>query len=235
MDKIVRSNSNLLDKHYWSEHKGLSNLCNHLWKEYFHNDQLNKENQRHKGKSKPKNVFRNLLINLYVAWLEDEEKSVAVSMTKKSYKVNSRYNAIKISSKIIDMVHKLEKKQLIDTRQGSEQSGRVTRIRATTNLVKQFAAINFCILEDLEPAYTIKELVVLNKKDEDDKKQELEYYDTYQTEKMRAELKSYNKLINESHIDIPTLKQPVITRTFWNPKKQKYQRYQYKSHTSTSY
>ena len=224
MDKIVRSNSNLLDKHYWSEHKGLSNLCNHLWKEYFHNDQLNKENQRHKGKSKPKNVFRNLLINLYIVWLEDEEKSVAVSMTKNSYKVNSRYNAIKISSKIIDMVHKLEKKQLIDTRQGSEQSGRVTRIRATTNLMKQFAAINFCMLENLEPAYTIKELVVLNKKDEDDKKQELEYYDTYQTEKMRAELKSYNKLINESHIDIPTLKQPVITRTFWNPKKQKYQK-----------
>ena len=96
MDKIVRSNSNLLDKHYWSEHKGLSNLCNHLWKEYFHNDQLNKENQRHKGKSKPKNVFRNLLINLYVAWLEDEEKSVAVSMTKNNYKVNSRYIAISI-------------------------------------------------------------------------------------------------------------------------------------------
>ena len=161
MDKIVRNNSNLLDKHYWSEHKGLSLLCNHLWQEYFHNDQLNKENQRHKGKSKPKNVFRNLLINLYVAWLEDEEKSVAVSMTKNTYKVNSRYNAIKISSKIIDMVHKLEKKQLIDTRQGSEQSGRVTRIRATTSLMKQFAAINFCILEDLEPAYTIKELVVL--------------------------------------------------------------------------
>tara|TARA_B110000503_G_C7120132_1_gene402114 strand:- start:180 stop:1727 length:1548 start_codon:yes stop_codon:yes gene_type:complete len=210
MKDIDRENNNLLDAHLWTEHEGLCSLCNELWLEYFKHDQLNKTGGKVKALAEPKDMLRVVLINLYVAWKEDEERAVGLAMSPNEYRPTSRYSKLHINAKIINIVHKLEKKQLIDCHIGSENSKRTTRIRATSVLMGDFKGLHINPFTDIQPRFINSELVVLQKKLEDGSKQLLEYKDTDEIKRMRAELVSYNNLLHHTHIDIPTLKKPYV-------------------------
>ena len=56
--------------------------------------------------SEPKKQFKTLLLDLYVAWLDDPELSIGVGMSKSAYKKNSRYNELFISAKMIEIVNR---------------------------------------------------------------------------------------------------------------------------------
>ena len=128
MDKIDRKHSRLLDVYLWSEHQGLSLFCDELWEENFKYDQLNNTNS-----TKYKKMFKLVVLNLYIVWLDDETLAVGLSMSPNEYKQGSRYSQLFISRKIIPIVRKMHKKGLIELLKGSEQSGMTTKIRSTSN------------------------------------------------------------------------------------------------------
>ena len=210
MDKIDRKHSRLLDVYLWSEHQGLSLFCDELWEENFKYDQLNNTNS-----TKYKKMFKLVVLNLYIVWLDDETLAVGLSMSPNEYKQGSRYSQLFISRKIIPIVRKMHKKGLIDLLRGSEQSGKTTRIRATSNLIKEFELLNLCPLKDIMPRFIYSELVVLQEKikvkgTKTKKKILHEYEDTPATNQMKKDMLSYNNLLHHTHIDIPTLKKPHI-------------------------
>lgn len=76
------------------------------------------------AKGKKRNSFRAdlkvLLLDLYVSWQEDPKQTIGVGMSNSFYKKSSRYNALHISYKIIQIVHMLRAAKLIGFKEGSE-------------------------------------------------------------------------------------------------------------------
>lgn len=154
--------------------------------------------------------LRVLILDLYVAWLEDPKLSIGVSMSVNAWKTNSRYNALHLSKKLIPIIQSLHDKGLIDLSKGSyglpnSKGNRTTRIRASDMLQGWFAIAKF-EREDIGQAEG-QEVIIL--KDEAGK--QLEYDDTPETNLMRQELEAYNSLMRASFVDIPSQENSVIS------------------------
>lgn len=80
-----------IDVHRWSEHPGVRGFVDRIWEQHF-------EDAGGTG-PKPKQPFRNQLrvvvLDLYVAWLEDPELNIGVSMSSNAWNTLSRYNALR--------------------------------------------------------------------------------------------------------------------------------------------
>jgi hypothetical protein len=134
---------------------------------------------------------------------------VAISMSPKAYKAKgSRYNALHISRKTIDVVRWLSKAKLIETASGffdrATNKGRLTRIWPSGELIEFFEAA--CL-----PIYKIhrtplEETIILR----DNEGNGREYDDTAETINMRRRLQEYNDLIAGQFIGIASLDQPWI-------------------------
>jgi hypothetical protein len=152
--------------------------------------------------------LRVVILDLYVAWLDDPSLSIGVSMSVNSWDTNSRYNTLHISKKIIPIIKELHEAGLIDLLKGSYggpgvKHNRTTRIRASEKLQRWFSEAKFD-REDIGRAEG-EEIIVLK----DDNKQ-VEYEDTPETLRWRKELQAYNDLISISFIDIPSLQEPIL-------------------------
>ena len=55
-----------------------------------------------------------LIVELYLSWMEDKDQFLSVSMSKRGYRLNSRYNPNNISSYLIKTIRFLESKKLIE-------------------------------------------------------------------------------------------------------------------------
>ena len=101
LPKIDRWNSEPLDVHTWSDHPEVKALCDLLY------DKAGLAALEPKGNRKPKRTVREslrvLILDLYVKWLRDPSISIGFSKSNKDYKVGSRYNALFIPRKIIDV------------------------------------------------------------------------------------------------------------------------------------
>ena len=64
-------------------------------------------------KGPKKQQFKVLLLDLYVAWREDPDLLLGVSLRKGSYKAGSRYNKLHIGEAIIDVILHLEEIALV--------------------------------------------------------------------------------------------------------------------------
>jgi len=149
------------------------------------------------------------VLDLYVAWLEDPELSIGVSMSSNYWDTTSRYNAIHISKKIIPIIHALNKAGLLDLAKGSYsgpyvRGNRTTRIRASDVLQGWFAEATF--QRDDVGRVEGEELIILKDADEG----LVEYDDTDEIIRMREELRRYNEVIAAAFIDIPVLDQPRV-------------------------
>ena len=74
-----------------------------------------------KGKrplSSIKKQFKVLLIDLFATWNRDPELLIGIPMSKSSYKTSSRYNALHISQKMIEIVNELVDMKLIEKHTG---------------------------------------------------------------------------------------------------------------------
>jgi len=217
--EINRYHSRPLDVHRWSDHPEATKLRDTIWNQYF-KEKFLIGGKGNKAKSEPKKQFKILLLDLYVAWLDDPELSIGVGMSKSAFKTNSRYNALFISPKIIEIINHAHAAGLIDKKTGSEQSGKTTRIRATALLATAFKQSDLSLLE-MTQEYPNKEVIVLNQKEYKDEKEitkAVEYLDTdYQPiGDMRQELQQYNALLWRTHIDIPTRQKPFIGQPYWD-------------------
>ena len=82
-----------------------------------------------------------------MAWLEDPNLCVGINRNNNAYSVNSRYNALHISRKIVDIVDVLVREEYLDFLQGSydmqgnPEFNRTSRIRPTLKLQDQFTQL----------------------------------------------------------------------------------------------
>ncbi len=186
-----------------------------------------------KSKAKPKRMFKVLFLDLYVAWLEDPDLCIGVSRTDSAYKVNTRYNTLHISKKIIGVIDALLKLGFLDQRLGVEGRHRVTRIWPLEPLMEYFKTAAFS--EFLIDIHQDKECIVLNDKevtydaDEEEIKKTIsvEYEDSdapFDLQKARQQLQSYNALLKRTFIDVGSEEKPVVIREYFNRKKRRYEK-----------
>ena len=208
--EINRYHSRPLDVHRWSDHPEAREIVNTIWSKYY-SDSYPETGQGNKASSSRRKQFKVLLLDLYVAWLEDPQLSIGVGMSKSAYETKSRYNALYISYLMVEMIKHAHYQGLIELKKGSELSGKTTRIRSTPKLQKYFKQANLDLLAFTR--HSDQETIILNIKDEgDEKAHPIAYLDSDFAEipQMRQEVRQYNALLHESFIDIPTLKEPLI-------------------------
>ena len=89
--QIDPNHSKPLDVHKWSDHPEINKLVDDLRLQVVEPALGGKSNN--KGKSDPKRQLKVLLLDLYVAWLDDPTLSVGINFNNNAYTVNSRNNA----------------------------------------------------------------------------------------------------------------------------------------------
>lgn len=202
-----------LDVHRWSDHAELVAVVERVWDEH-----CSDFDRSGRGGPKPKCPFRHqlriLLLDVYVAWLQDPNLSIGVAMSQNSWDAWSRYNNLGISKKIVDLIHRLVQRGLLDEAKGSYSGpyapgNRTTRIRAAEPLRSMFRDLRTG-RDDVQQVAG-RECIVLKAGDGEDSKYQ-EYEDTDETRRMRAGLEAYNALIADTFIDIPTLSDSWIIR-----------------------
>ena len=222
MDDINRHHSRPLDVHRWSDHSEATKLRETVWDEYFKEAFPPIEGKGNKAKSEPKKQFKVLLLDLYVAWLDDPELSIGVGMSNSAYKKNARYNALHISAKIMEVINHAYLMGLIDKKTGSEQSGKTTRIRASAKLAEIFSKAELTVF-DLTEEEPNKEVIILNKKEFRNDKERTVHVDYEDSDfkpivEMRQQVQQYNALLWRTFIDIPTREEPCIEQPYWDDK-----------------
>ena len=216
-DQIDPDHSKPLDVHRWSEHPEINKLVDELWFQVVQPALGGKSNN--KGKSDPKRQLKVLLLDLYVAWLDDPTLCIGINRNNNAYQVNSRYNALHISRKIVDVVDVLADKEYLDYRHGSHDRthngkfSRTSRIRPSLQLQDKFSELVLLPL-DTEHNY-LQETVILTDYETDEegnytktngkrRRKFIEYNDTDFTKVVRKDLEAYNQLLNDTYIDIAT-------------------------------
>ena len=225
-DQINSDHSKPLDVHRWSEHPEINRLVDELWFQVVEPALGGKSNN--KGKSDPKRQLKVLLLDLYVAWLDDPTLSVGINFNNNAYTVNSRYNALHISRKIGDVSKLLIQAGYLDfarwsnPRQNQNLPSRTSRIRPSLQLQDKFTELS---LSPLGIAHNyLQETVVLTDYETDEegnytksngkkKRQFIEYDDTSFTNAIRRDLEVYNQLLQNTYIDIASLEEPFVVRT----------------------
>ena len=199
-------NSRPLDVHRWSDHPEVNSFVNRIYEEQIH---YPGENARIKKKH-----LKVVLLDLYVAWSEDPEQSIGVHMSPNAYsnglvtpRGKSRYNALNIKPSTIEIVRRLHDLGLIGLEQGGPEElgkGYVTRIWTAEPLIEMFRDALFTYFDVGYADH--KETVILRDSD----KKDIEYEDNRSTKRMRDLLVRYNRLLERTFIDIPSLDKPKI-------------------------
>ncbi|QAX30614.1 hypothetical protein [Leisingera sp. NJS204] len=206
--------SRTLNIHRFSKHPDVSKLTNLVWKQCIGEPEAT---ALKKGGVKPKATRRQqleiLLLNLFEAWDRDPELSIAVDMNNTAWTASSRYNWFGLSRAAPKLVHSLHDGGFIAFAAGSysgprASTNRTTRIRAAESLCRLFRQVKFGQQHIL--IHPKKESVVMRGLEKSQRN--LEYVDTPDSVKMRAELERYNWLLQRTFIDIPDLEQPWIDR-----------------------
>ena len=111
-------NSRVLDVHRWSDHPEIVKVVDEVWATCFPGLDA-KERSGPKPKQSFRYQLRVLILDLYVAWLDDPDLCIGVSMSQNDWKTWSRYNALRISKKIIPLIQGLAEAGPIDLARGS--------------------------------------------------------------------------------------------------------------------
>ena len=225
-DQIDPNHSKPLDVHKWSDHPEINKLVDDLWLQVVEPALSGKSNN--KGKSNPKRQLKVLLIDLYVAWLDDPTLCIGVNRNSNAYKVDTRYNAIHISRKIVSLIDVLVEANHLDYLHGSHDRmhngkfSRTSRVRPSLQLQDKFSGLVLSPL-DIEHNH-LQETVILTDYETDaegtytksngkKKRQFIEYDDTDFTNDICRDLEAYNQLLSDTYIDIATLEEPFVVRT----------------------
>ena len=225
LPKIDRWNSEPLDVHTWSDHPEIKALCGHLY------DEAGLSVLESKGNRKPKRTvkesLRVLILDLYVKWLKDPSISIGFSKGNGAYPVGSRYNALFISRKIVDVEELLVEAGYIEElkpfhNDDPRSRNYTTRIRHSKALRDHFAKLTLD-LHDID-THANEECIILHDKYVDDpgdnNSKKVEYSDVdlspdalILVNTLRDQLRAYNRLLKRTFIDIPSYTSSTFTRT----------------------
>ena len=208
------NHSVLLDVHTSSDYPEVNTFIHRIYTAHF-SGPFTEVKEKH---------LKVVLLHLYVTWSEDPTLYTAVSFNKSEYKAGSRYNALHISSKIIDIIKELERLGLIELHLGFKDRrprgrGRLTRIRPLEKLTSHFQKATFSAFEI--NTHEACESVIL-KVGEKENSKEVEYEDTEETIRMRSFLTEYNQLLRDTHIDCCSMDKAYQTR--WDRKTKRFKK-----------
>ncbi|MDA7561894.1 hypothetical protein N8860_09120 [Alphaproteobacteria bacterium] len=196
-----------LDVHCWSEHTEANKFVGYVYDTYLNN-------QSNENKGIKKRHLKVVLLDLYVAWLNDPDLNIAVHMTTGAYsdgtvfnKGKSRYNELNIKVSTIEIIHRLHEADLIGFQKGFEGSpewqGYISRIWPSNKLTRLFEDAAF---GEFDIGYTDnRETIILR----DENKDEVEYTDKTHIKQMRLAVQQYNKLLEKTFIDIQSVDKPA--------------------------
>jgi hypothetical protein len=205
-----------IDVHRWSDHPEVKGLVDSIWNTHFSDMDRAVSAPGPRPKATFKSQLKVMILDLYVAWLEDPALSIGVAMSMNYWDTTSRYNALKISKRIIHIVKRLQEVGLIDLARGSyggpyATTNRTGRIRASKELQGQFMALKV-VRDDIyrieaEECIVLKDGVAFG-----DGTKLYDYQDTADTNRMRGELQAYNRVLANSFIDLPSLEEAAVGR-----------------------
>ena len=226
--------SRLLDVHRWSDYPEVDEWVEKFWGKHLAGYFEQPSGRGRKPKQAPRNMFKVLFLDLYVAWLDDPTLCLGVSRTASQYVTGSRYNALHISDKLITVMDALLEQGFIEQHKGSESAGRVTRIWPTKRLITYFKKAAFS--EFMIGTYEGRETVILNSKEvrtEEDFEKSLQLkvakpieYDDEDDARIlptRELLRRYNQLLASIHIDLGCQQKPVVIGEQYNRAKRCYE------------
>lgn len=196
-----------IDVHRWSDHPEVAAWVEHIWITDF--PDMAKTRRGPKPATPFKSQLKVLILDLYVAWLEDPELCIGVSMNVNAYNTHSRYNALHISKHIINVINRLLDTDYIVMAKGSyggqgAGGNRTSRIRASDKLRAMFERSK--VTRDDITRIETQECVIL--RSADDRLQE--YDDTEEINRQRDELRAYNLVLANSFIDVGSLEEPHL-------------------------
>lgn len=196
-----------IDVHLWSQHPEVRAWVEQIWDEHF------KDMQSKRPGPKPKTPFKTqlktLILDLYVAWLDDPELSLGVSMSSNAYDTRSRYNALHISKHIIEVINRLVEAGYLVIAKGSYSGAgaggnRVSRVRASDKLRAIFQGSSV-VRDDITRIRTQECLVLREAND-----RLIDYEETEETHRQREALRAYNVVLANHFIDVGTLEEPKV-------------------------
>ncbi len=158
-----------------------------------------------------KKHFKLLILELYYCWFESEKQFLSVSMSKRGYNSQSRYNPNAISSFTIKIIKFLKDEKLIDFFPGffdlRNNVRRLSRVRASNDLRNEFRKINFSNKWNIN--HRKREYLICM----DIRKKKIEYNDNFRSHEIREVVRNYNNQISKTFFDIPNLNDSFIIRS----------------------
>ena len=112
------NHSRQMDVHTWSDHPEVNRFVDIIHEAYFVGSNSLTGIEKH--------ALKKVLIDLYVAWMNDPEMCIGFYMGSGYYKVNSRYNTLKISDKTGLIIKHLSDFDLVDIAKGFHDEGRAS-------------------------------------------------------------------------------------------------------------
>ena len=222
-----RSHSRPLDMHAWSDHPEINIIVDKVWHSLGQQrqDSLTPKGNR-KGTS-PKLLIKILIVHLYETFLDDPSLWTGVARSANAYAPTSRYNGLKVSFKIVQLIDGLVELGYLDFIAGSNDrvydgwNSFTSRIRPSHILKVEFSKCNAEQFDIFK--HKSKTAVILSDFDTDIEgklirrrgkrlRPLLEYEDTDETQRMELMLYAYNSLLQKTYIDIATLDKTYIER-----------------------
>jgi hypothetical protein len=203
-----------IDIHRTSAHPSIDRMVEIVWEAHFADWEV-----AGRPGPKPKLSFKSqltlVLLDLYVAWLEDPKLSIGVAMSANAWDTSSRYNALGISKRIIPIIQRLAEVGLVDLAKGSYSGpwglgNRTTRIRASAALRELFGGTR--VARDDIVRVDTEECIVLKAGEPGKNAKLVDFEDTAETNRMREDLRAYNRLLLNTFIDIPGQEEAFVDR-----------------------
>ena len=200
------------DVHVWSEHKQVMELTEAIFLSLSEaNQTLIKGRANNKGKTDLYKHLRHVIVDQYVSYKLDPTLCTGIARGFKHWAVNSRYNALNLSHRILDVIDVLVANDWLlytggkNHRDGSGRN-RTARIKPSPKLEESFSKLSVK-LEDVS-FHREEEVIILR-----DGNKEVEYTDTPEIVRMRKEVEAYNAMLLRHTVEVASLNHPYITRT----------------------
>lgn len=206
---IELNGASQFDVHTWSEYPEVNPVVNKIFEEI--KNLRNSKNKRIREEDKVKKHLKVVILDLWVANKLSFNPNRGISKNKKDYQINNRYRKIHLTyDYLIPVINDLSKLGYLEQILGYQfsQTGKRkrTRIKATEKLINLILSPSHylnAIVSKQGLASIIcrsgeEETIILRDQDGNN----IEYVDTDQTNKMRENLKLFNKKIARTRITL---------------------------------
>jgi hypothetical protein len=204
--------SRRLDVWKWGDFPEINDLVQNIFETYYADLHTRKD-----AIQRAKKHLKVLLIDLYVAFIDDPKLMIGLPMHPDAYSERSNWRSIHITSMIIGIVNRAVEVGLLEIWKGNEAQQRVSRIRPTETLRKLFKK------SQLEPHYfdlqnSNRPPIVFRKEKDKTKRDRRKNYTPQEVPNLTKEdlsylansatiIIEYNAAIQHAYVDIPDLKE----------------------------